>query len=82
MITKIHLIIVGPEDIIFYGEIDSVTFPGSAGSFTILPGHAPFISSLEKGSIQYKNQGEVATLEIVSGFMEVKQNRVSVCVRQ
>lgn len=81
METNFHLTIVGPEDIIFYGEAQSITLPGSIGGFTILPGHVPFISSLKQGIILYIAQGKSVSLKIVGGFVEVKQNKVSVCVR-
>ena len=42
----LHLDIVSPDKEIFNGEVDSVTLPGTLGSFTILSKHAPIVSSL------------------------------------
>ena len=41
----LHLEIFSPEKEIFSGEVEHVTLPGTMGSFTILPLHAPIISS-------------------------------------
>ena len=40
------------------GEIDSVIFPGSDGSFQVLSNHAPIVSTLSKGKIEI--QGEIS----------------------
>ena len=49
----LHLDIVSPDKEIFNGEVDSVTLPGTLGSFTILPKHAPIVSSLKAGVLSY-----------------------------
>ena len=41
--------IVSPDGILFEGETESVSFPGVAGSFDILPHHAPLIAALKAG---------------------------------
>lgn len=40
--------IISPERIVYQGMVESVTVPGTLGSFQILNDHAPIISSLEK----------------------------------
>ena len=49
----LKLKIVSPERIEFTGEVDSVKVPGTMGNFEILTGHAPIISSLQKGIVEY-----------------------------
>ena len=44
---ELHLSIVSPEKSIFDGDVKIVTLPGMIGSFSILPGHAPIVSSLK-----------------------------------
>ena len=73
--------VISPEKIIFTGEVESVTVPGTLGEFEVLDGHAPLISSLEKGTVVYKPvQGKRAQLAIRGGFVEVQKNQISLCV--
>ena len=50
---KLSLNIISPEKEIYNGEVESVTLPGMAGAFTILPQHAPIVSSLRAGKLTY-----------------------------
>lgn len=72
--------IISPEKIVFNGEVENVTVPGTLGSFEVLNDHAPIISSLEKGHVIYTVNGEKQELEIIGGFVEVKRNEISLCV--
>lgn len=77
----LQLNIVSPEKEIFDGEVNSVTLPGMIGSFTILPQHAPIVSSLRAGTLSYVTNGsEEHTQEINGGFVEMSDDHVSVCV--
>ena len=49
----LQLKIVSPEKVVFQGEVESVLVPGTLGSFEILKDHAPIISSLEVGKVEY-----------------------------
>ena len=64
----------------FEGEVKKVTLPGTLGSFTVLDNHAPIISSLEKGLIKYENANGLVEVAVNSGFAEVKDNILSICV--
>lgn len=73
--------ILSPVRSLFKGEVDVITLPGTLGSFTILKDHAPLISSLTEGVVRYVTKdGKENELPIKRGFIEVKQNDVSVCV--
>jgi F-type H+-transporting ATPase subunit epsilon len=77
----LKLKIVSPERIEFDGEVESVLVPGSQGQFEILNDHAPIISTLDKGVVEYGlPKGEKVQLGILGGFVEVQQNVVSLCV--
>ena len=77
----LKLKIVSPERIEFDGEVESVLVPGSQGQFEILKDHAPIISTLDKGVVEYGLfKGQKVQLEILGGFVEVQQNVVSLCV--
>ena len=82
MMKKLHLNIVSPEKELFNGEVESVTLPGTMGSFSILPQHAPIVSSLGTGKLIYATDGEEHELDIQSGFVEMSNGRVAVCIEQ
>ena len=78
---SLKLTIVSPERIEFEGEVKRVVVPGMLGQFEILVNHAPIISSLVKGRVEYlQTGGEQSTLDIIGGFVEVQKNVVSLCV--
>ena len=77
---SLRLKIVSPEKVVYDGNADSVLVPGTLGSFEILIDHAPIISSLEKGVVDYGLNGVKEQLQISGGFVEVKKNVVSLCV--
>ena len=68
--------VISPEKVLFNGEAECVSVPGTSGQFEVLQNHAPIISSLEKGVVSVGDQ----TFEIVSGFIEVRDNQVDICV--
>ena len=72
----LKLKIVSPERIEYTGEVQSVKVPGTQGNFEILTDHAPIISSLQKGVVEYDDK----KLDILGGFVAVQKNEVSVCV--
>lgn len=78
---ELHLSIVSPEKSIFNGDVKIVTLPGTIGSFSILPGHAPIVSSLQAGTLSYTTtDGEEHTMEIRGGFIEMSYGTVSACI--
>ena len=74
--------ILSPLKCLFQGEATSVKLPGKIGAFTILENHAPIVSTLDKGVITISNNEEVSEIEIVSGFVEVHDNEITICVEQ
>ena len=72
--------IISPSEIMFSGDVESVTLPGVEGSFTVLKNHASLISVLNPGKVFYKGiEGEVE-LEIKGGIADVDSNKIEVCV--
>ena len=74
----LKLKIVSPERVEFSGEVESVKVPGSMGQFEILTDHAPIISTLQKGIVEYDGQ----QLAILGGFVEEQKNEVSICIEK
>ena len=76
----LRLKIVSPESVAYNGEVESVKVPGLLGNFEILTNHAPIISALQKGIVEYVNSEGRHQMEINGGFVEVQKNIVSLCV--
>jgi F-type H+-transporting ATPase subunit epsilon len=73
-----HLEILTPEKKIFDGEVTIVTFPGVEGSFQVLDNHAPLISLLKPGTVEYKGKEGASRINISGGVVEVLKNKVIV----
>lgn len=78
--TDFELKIISAEKTLFSGNVKTVTLPGTLGSFSILPDHAPLVSSLTAGIIEYEAAGSTDSVEIKGGFVEVNKNVVTACV--
>lgn len=72
--------IVSPEKVEYSGEVLSVLVPGTKGSFEILNDHAPIISSLQPGIVEYTTAKGKTQVAITGGFVEVQKNEISLCV--
>lgn len=76
----LKLRIVSPERVEFEGSVVSVKVPGTLGEFEVLDNHAPIISSLEKGVVEYETSEGKTQFPISAGFISVKKNQISLCV--
>lgn len=75
-----QLEILSPQKTHHRGKVDLVTLPGTMGSFQILNNHAPLIASLQKGVLSFVKDGKVQSMEIADGFVEVIDNKITVCI--
>ncbi len=70
-----RLSIVTPEKTFFDAEVASLTLPGSEGYLGVLSNHAPLITALKPGKIEYKDADNNSRFVAVSGgFLEVSGN--------
>lgn len=73
--------IIAENRIIHQGEASLITLPGLGGELTVLPNHAPLITSLIKGRIRVKEQsGKELFFEIEKGLLEVQPDEVNALV--
>ncbi len=70
--------ILTPDKKVYEGEANSVTLPGTMGSFEILNHHAPIISTLEDGKLIVRNAGKEDVFFINGGVVEASNNKVVV----
>ncbi len=71
-----NLEIITPDKKVFEGEVLSASFPGTDGSFQVLNDHAPLISLLKDGVVEYKSKDSVNQVKISGGVVEVLKNKV------
>lgn len=73
--------IISASDIVFQGEVSSVTLPGAMGSFTVLHNHASLVSTLTGGTIEFiDSDGHRDSREIGGGLADIDSNVISVCL--
>jgi len=78
MADKIQLEVVTPERQVLGEAVDMVTVPGLNGEMGILPGHTPMISQLKTGVLSYVQDNRTSQLHVSGGFVEVRDDNVSV----
>jgi F-type H+-transporting ATPase subunit epsilon len=71
-----HLEILTPEKKIFAGDVTIATFPGADGFFQIMEHHAPLISLLKEGVVEYKSKETSQNVTITGGVVEVLNNKI------
>ncbi len=70
--------IITPDENLFKGTADSIIVPGSTGLIGILNDHAPFITTLQKGSVVITTEKGEETFDVKGGVVEVLNNKVIV----
>jgi F-type H+-transporting ATPase subunit epsilon len=67
-----RLSIVTPEKVVLEADVISLTVPGTEGYLGVLTGHAPLITALQPGKIEFRDaQNRPRTLAVTAGFLEV-----------
>lgn len=74
--------ILTPDKKFYEGEVRSVTVPGTMGSFEVLKGHAPIISTLEDGKVIIRSDKNEETIFIKGGVVEVLNNNIIVLAEE
>lgn len=70
-----HLTILSPEKELYNGEAILVQFPGTEGSFEVLPGHTRMIVTLAAGDIRIEvSAHQTLKVNIKGGVVEIKDD--------
>jgi F-type H+-transporting ATPase subunit epsilon len=80
MAEKLKLELVTPYKRLLSEEVDEITATGTLGEFGVLPGHAPFLTSMKVGEFSYKADNKVFHLAVNWGYFEVENDIVTVLV--
>ena len=78
MAEKLKLDIVTPDGLVASEEVDEVTAAGSEGEFGVVPGHAPFVTTLKIGMLVAKSGGQTTYYFVNWGYAEVGPGKVTV----
>jgi F-type H+-transporting ATPase subunit epsilon len=81
MAEKMKLEIVTPYSKVLDEMVDEVTATGKLGEFGVLPGHAPFLTSLNIGELCYKISGTTVCLALNWGYFEIRDDKIIVLVQ-
>ena len=76
MADRLLLEIATPTRLLVSETVDEVVAPGIEGYFGVLPGHAPFLSTLGIGELTYRIGREEYHLALAGGFAEVRNDKV------
>ena len=79
--NPLTLKILTPDGTVYDGPAEAVFLPGTMGRFEVLQGHASIISSLEKGTIEWRCDGRMDSISIRDGAVIVENNIVTVCAQ-
>jgi F-type H+-transporting ATPase subunit epsilon len=70
--------VISPEKTLFEGSVDSLVAPAFDGEVGILPGHAPMMTLLGKGTLRLGPEGSAGRFSIEGGFLQVVDDTIRV----
>jgi F-type H+-transporting ATPase subunit epsilon len=84
MAEAFQFALVAPERLLMSEAVDQVVVPGSEGYFTVLKGHAPFMSTLRPGVVDVTPAGGGAAERIFvrGGFADVNAEGLTILAEQ
>ncbi|MCC6810001.1 MAG: ATP synthase F1 subunit epsilon [Deltaproteobacteria bacterium] len=70
--------LVTPQKKLFAVDADSVSFSGSNGEMTVLPGHIPMITGLKPGPLVLRREGGQEIYAVGGGVAQIDGARVAI----
>jgi F-type H+-transporting ATPase subunit epsilon len=81
--AELNFELVAPERLLFSGAVAQVIVPGLEGEFTVLPLHAPVLSTLKPGVLTVTAlNGESERIFVRGGFVEVNPDGLTVLAEE
>jgi len=80
MAEKLKVELMTPYRKVLSEEVDMITATGTLGEFGVLPGHAPFLTSLKIGELSYVKDGVTYYVALNWGYLEVENDEVTILV--
>jgi F-type H+-transporting ATPase subunit epsilon len=79
MAEQVQFELVSPERLLMSEPVDMLVAPGVEGDFGVLPGHAPFLSTLRPGIIAvFTGNAVTERIFVAGGFAEVTPERCTI----
>ena len=80
---KFKFELVSPESLVMAQEVEQVVVPGMEGYFTVLPHHAPVLSSLKPGILEVRiKPGDERKIYVRGGFAQVNQTNLRILAQR
>lgn len=73
-----ELTIVTVNEVLFQGEVSSLTAPGTEGELTVLAHHVQLITSLRSGELRFVTKEGEKKIPVSDGILEVGNNKAVV----
>jgi F-type H+-transporting ATPase subunit epsilon len=70
--------LVSPERLLLSEKVEQVVVPGSEGYFTVLKGHAPFMSTLRPGVLDVIGSTGTERIFVRGGFADVNAEGLTI----
>jgi F-type H+-transporting ATPase subunit epsilon len=82
-VAELRFELVAPERLLFSGDVAQVVVPGTEGEFTVLPQHAPVLSTLKPGVLTVTGlNGEASRIFVRGGLAEVNPAGLTVLAEE
>ena len=75
---RVRFELATPNRLVVSEDVDEVVAPGLEGYFGVLPGHVPFLTSLQSGEVSYRIGRTEQYLAVSGGFAEVQGDHVTI----
>ena len=74
--------LVSPERLLMSSKVEQVVVPGSEGYFTVMKGHAPFMSTMRPGVVDVTREGQAERIFVRGGFADVNASGLTILAEQ
>ena len=76
--AEMKLEIITGERVVYSGDAEGVSVPGSEGELGILPYHAALMTTIKPGEIVVRHGGDESFFAVGGGFLEIIDNKVTI----
>ena len=82
MADPFQFALVAPESLLMSEPVDEVVVPGAEGYFTVLKGHAPYMSTLRPGVVEVRRGSGTDRIFVRGGFADVNGGGLTILAEQ